>query len=86
MVPLGYPWAFPGPPGISRRPPGPKTNQSKKPKNLKDLTEQWSLIEVKYAPEHFPGHPRRTSAGFRSPAGGGGGDVYNEVSVHKNDP
>ncbi len=26
-VPLGYPWAFPGPPGASRRPPGPKTNQ-----------------------------------------------------------
>jgi hypothetical protein len=26
-VPLGYPWAFPGPP---ERPPGPKTNQSKK--------------------------------------------------------
>ncbi len=41
-VPLGYPWAFPGPPEASRRSPGPKTNQSKKPRNLKELTEQWS--------------------------------------------
>ncbi len=41
MVPLGYPWAFPGPPGASRGPQGPKTNQSKKPRNLKELTEQW---------------------------------------------
>ena len=43
MVPLGYPWAF-GPPGASRRLPGPKTNQSKKPKNLKELTERWSKL------------------------------------------
>jgi hypothetical protein len=41
-APLGYPWAFPGPPWASRRPPGPKTNQSKKPGNLKELTEQRS--------------------------------------------
>ena len=34
-------WAFPGPPGASRGPPGPKTNQSKKLRNLKELTEQW---------------------------------------------
>ena len=40
-APLGYPWVFPGPPGASRRPPGPKTKQSKKPRNLKELTEQW---------------------------------------------
>ena len=38
-VPLGYPWAFPGPP---ERPPGPKTNQSKKHRNLKEMIEQWS--------------------------------------------
>ncbi len=38
---LGAPGA-PGAPGASRRPPGPKTNQSKKPRNLKELTEQWS--------------------------------------------
>jgi hypothetical protein len=43
-VPLGYPWAFRGPPGASRRPPGPKTNQSKKHRNLKEVTEQWSPI------------------------------------------
>ncbi len=42
MVPLGYPWALPGPPGASRRLPGPKTSQSRKPKNLKELTERWS--------------------------------------------
>ena len=41
-VPEGPPWAFPVPPGASRRPPGPKTNQSKKPRNLKELTERWS--------------------------------------------
>ncbi len=40
-APQSHPWAFPGPPGASRRPPGPKTNPSKKPKNLKELTEQW---------------------------------------------
>ena len=40
-APLGYPWAFPEPPGASRRPTGPKTNQSKKPRNLKGLTERW---------------------------------------------
>ena len=42
-APQSPPWAFPGPPGASRRPPGPKTNQSKKPRNLKELTEHWSL-------------------------------------------
>ncbi len=26
-VPLGVPWAFPGPPGASKKPPGPKTNR-----------------------------------------------------------
>ncbi len=41
-APKSHPWAFPGPPGASRRPPGPKANQSKKPINLKELTEQWS--------------------------------------------
>ncbi len=35
-VPLGYLWAFPGPPEASRKPPGPKTNQSKNPRNLKN--------------------------------------------------
>ncbi len=40
---MGYPWAFPRPPGASRRPPVPETNQSKKLRNLKELTEQWSL-------------------------------------------
>ena len=30
-----------GLPEASGRPPGPKTNQSKKPRNLKELTEQW---------------------------------------------
>ncbi len=39
--PLGYPWAFPGPPRAPRRPPEHKTTQSKKPRNLKELTEQW---------------------------------------------
>ncbi len=33
-VPLGYPWAFPRHPEASRRPPGPKTNQSQKPRNV----------------------------------------------------
>ncbi len=42
MVPPGYPWAFPGPPGACRRPSGRKRTQSKKPKNLKELTERWS--------------------------------------------
>ena len=41
------PWAIRGPsqgsPGASRRPPEPKTNQSKKHRNLKELTEQWSV-------------------------------------------
>ena len=32
-----------GLPGASGGPPGPKTNQSKKHRNLKELTEQWSL-------------------------------------------
>ncbi len=41
-APLGYLSAFPGPPGASRRPPRPKTNQSQKPRNLKELAEQWS--------------------------------------------
>ncbi len=41
MAPLGYLWAFPGPPGASRMPLGSKTNQSNKPRNLKELTEQW---------------------------------------------
>ncbi len=41
-APLSYPWAFLGPSGASRRPPGPKTNQSEKTRNLKELTEQWS--------------------------------------------
>ncbi len=41
-APLGYLWAFPGPPGASRRPPGPKTNRSKKHRNPKELIEQWS--------------------------------------------
>ncbi len=45
-VPLGHPWAFPGPPEASRRPPGPKTNQSKKPRYLKELTERWSQLVV----------------------------------------
>ncbi len=36
-VPEGPPWAFPGPPGASRRSPGPTTSENKKPKNLKDL-------------------------------------------------
>ncbi len=35
-------WAFPGPPGASRMPPGPKTNQSKKSRSLAKLIEQWS--------------------------------------------
>ncbi len=35
-------WALPGPPGASRRPPGPKTNEGKKSGNLKKLIEQWS--------------------------------------------
>ncbi len=43
-VSLGYPWAFPGPPEASRRPPGPKTDQSKKPRNLKELTERWRRV------------------------------------------
>ncbi len=34
-VPLSHPWAFPVPPGASRRPPGPKTKQSQKLRNLK---------------------------------------------------
>ncbi len=46
MVPLGYPWAFPEPPGASRRPPGPKTNPRKKPRNLKAFIKQWRL-EIK---------------------------------------
>ena len=32
-----------GLPGASRRPPGPKTDQSKKPRNLKVMIEQWRL-------------------------------------------
>ncbi len=36
----GPPWDFPGPPGASRRPSGPETNQSKKPRNLKELIKQ----------------------------------------------
>ncbi len=43
-VPLGYPLAFPGDPGASRRPPGPKTKQTKKPRNLNELTEQWRYV------------------------------------------
>ncbi len=43
-APLGYPWAFPGPPGAFRRPPGPKTNESKKLRNVKELTEQWRIL------------------------------------------
>jgi hypothetical protein len=45
-APLSYPWAFPGPPRASRRPPGNKTNQSNKPKNLKELTARWRLGNV----------------------------------------
>jgi hypothetical protein len=30
--------------GASRRPPGRKTNQSKQPRNLKDLIEQWRFL------------------------------------------
>ena len=41
-MPLGFPRAFPGPPGAPRRPPAPKTNQSKKTINKRELTEQWS--------------------------------------------
>ena len=41
-APQSPPWAFPGPPGASRRPPGPKTNKSKKHRNLKELIKQWS--------------------------------------------
>ena len=42
--PQSYPWAFPGPPEASRRPPGPnKTTQSKKKKHLKILTERWNI-------------------------------------------
>ncbi len=41
-APQSPPWAFPGPPGASRRPPGPKTNQSEKPRNLTELIKQWS--------------------------------------------
>ncbi len=40
-MPLGCPWAFPGRPEASQRPPGLKTNQSNKPRNLKELIEQW---------------------------------------------
>ena len=35
-APQSPPWAFPGPPGASRRSPGPKTNQIKKPRNPKN--------------------------------------------------
>ncbi len=41
-APQSPPWAFPGPPRASRRPPGPKTNQSERPRNLKELIMQWS--------------------------------------------
>ena len=43
-APLSYPSAFPGSPGASRKPPGPKTNQSKKIKNLKEFTDRWSYV------------------------------------------
>ncbi len=43
-VPLGYPGAFPGPPGASRRPPGPKTNQQKL-RNLKEVAESWNQLD-----------------------------------------
>ncbi len=43
-VPLGYPWAFLGPPGASQRPLGPTTNQSNKTRNLNKLTEQWNRL------------------------------------------
>ncbi len=36
-VPLGFPWAMPGSPGATRRPPGPQTNQTK----TKTWTEQY---------------------------------------------
>ncbi len=44
--PQSPPWAFPGPPGASRKPPGPKTDQSKKPRNLKELIKQWSSVQL----------------------------------------
>ncbi len=67
MVPMGFPWAFPGPPGAPRRPPGPKTNQSNKPKNLKELAEQWRSL--------FCGWGRPDVASTRRPGtrGRGGG-------------
>ncbi len=42
-APEGPPWAFPGPPEASRGRPGPKTNESNKPRILKELIEQWRL-------------------------------------------
>ncbi len=59
----GPPGGPPGPsvglPGASRRPPGPKTNQSKKPRNPKELTEHWRRCNMA-APVHpgSPGRPR----------------------------
>ncbi len=43
-TPQSPPWAFPGRPGASRRSPGPKTNQCKKPRNLKALIKQWCKV------------------------------------------
>ncbi len=37
------PRAFPGLPGVSRKPPRPKTNHSNKPRNLKEFIEQWRI-------------------------------------------
>ncbi len=34
----------PGPPGATRRPPGPNTHQNKRPRNLKVLIERWRSV------------------------------------------
>ncbi len=41
-VPQGSPYAFPGPPGASRRHSGPNASKGKTPRNLKVLTKQLS--------------------------------------------
>jgi hypothetical protein len=51
-APEGPPWAFPRPLGASRRPPGPETNQSKRPRNLKEFLKQWRR-EVSIKPDFW---------------------------------
>ena len=60
-----------GLPGASGGLPGPKTNQSKKHRNLKELTEQWSFPRMPRTLMHLvPGHHESGHFMLRSIASG----------------